>query len=392
MGNALELFAAPPAGRHAPLFEEAIARMLARIDATALAVGDQFPLSAEPEDGAWLTAPDGRWTGGFWVGQLWLALQATGDRRYRDLAEAALARLEVRLERDNVLNGLVFYYGAALGEQLHGNAACAALGQRGAKALARRFKPGPGFIPLGHDSGSLTGDAEGETNIDGVPGMGLLWWAAARTGDSVLADIASAHVRRHAELCLRADGSLFQAALVDPLSGVTARLYSPRGYEADTSTWARAQSWGMLGFAQACAWTKDPGFRSAAMSAADWWLGAVPDDRVAFWDFNDPAIPATQRDTSATAMTAAALLKLARLAPEPNQRARYAEAGADTVRALVERYLVPTHAQDHRPRGMLTEGCWQRNQGMSTRHELVWGDYYLLEALLVLTGRIGQIL
>ena len=63
-----------------------------------------------------------------------------------------------------------------------------------------------------------------------------------------------------------------------------------------------------------------------------------------------------------------------------------------TVRALVERYLAPTRAGDARPRGMLTEGCWQRNQGMSTRHELVWGDYYLLESLLMLTGRIEQVI
>jgi unsaturated chondroitin disaccharide hydrolase len=376
----------------AVLFAGAIERMLQRIDATAAEVGEAFPLSADPGTGRWMTAPDGRWTGGFWVGQLWLALQASGDPKYRALAEAALARLEVRLERDNVLNGLVFYYGAALGGLLDENAAGTAMGKRGAAALARHYRPGPGFIPLGHDSGSLTADAAGETNIDGVPGMGLLWWAAQAVGDPAFAGIAANHVRRHIDLCQRPDGSLYQAALVDPANGATLRLYSPRGYAADTSTWARAQSWGLLGFVQAYAWTKDAFFLDAAVRAADWWLGAVPSDRVAFWDFDDPAIPATERDTSATAMTAAALLKLARLAPEAAQRETYAEAGALTVRALVERYLAPTHAGDERPHGMLTEGCWQRNQGMSTRHELVWGDYFLLEALLMLTGRLERVI
>ena len=401
MCNAPELDAgiAERHGSSAPeaaLFAGAIERMLQRIDATAAEVGEAFPLSADPGTGRWMTAPDGRWTGGFWVGQLWLALQASGDAKYRLLAEAALARLEVRLERDNVLNGLVFYYGAALGGLLHGNAAGAAMGKRGAVALARHYRPGPGFIPLGHASGSLTADdagkTAGETNIDGVPGMGLLWWAAHERGEPALAEIAAKHVRRHIDLCLRPDGSLYQAALVDPANGATLRLYSPRGYAADTSTWARAQSWGLLGFVQAYAWTKNAYFLDAAVRAADWWLGAVPADRVAFWDFDDPAIPATERDTSATAMAAAALLKLARLAPDTERREIYAEAGALTVRALVERYLAPTHAGDARPRGMLTEGCWQRNQGMSTRHELVWGDYFLLEALLMLTGRIERVI
>lgn len=378
--------------RDAPMLESALSRMLARIDATAEAVGEAFPLSAEPESGKWMTAPDGRWTGGFWVGQLWLAFLATGDAKYRALAESAIGRLASRIERDNVLNGLVFYYGAALGALLHSSPVAADIGKRGAHALASHFKPAPGFIPLGHDSGSLTGDADGETNIDGVPGMGLLWWAGRELGQSDLAETAKRHVERHIELCLRPDGSLFQAAMVDPKNGATLRLYSPRGYAADTSTWARAQSWGLLGFAQAYEWTKDKAFLGAATKAADWWLKAVPSDGVAYWDFNDPAIPNTERDTSATAMSAAAFLKLARLAAEPAQREKYRAAGESTVRALVTGYLSPTHPGDRRPTGMLTEGCWQRNQGMSTRHELVWGDYFLLESLLVLSGRIERII
>ena len=130
--------ASPDAAQHA----EAIGHLLARIDQTAAQIGDLFPLSADPQTGTWMTAPDGRWTGGFWCGQLWLALQASGDAKYRVLAENALQRLQGRLESDNVLNGLVFYYAAALGKQLHQSQAGAALGALGAEeSLPRR----PGF-------------------------------------------------------------------------------------------------------------------------------------------------------------------------------------------------------------------------------------------------------
>ncbi len=373
------------------LYNDAIGRMLERVDATAEAVGESFPLSADPATGVWLTSPDGRWTGGFWVGLLWLARQASGLARYREAAEGAMRRLEGRLRLDNVLNGLVFYYGAALGALLDSSAAGADLGQRGARALALTFRPAMGIIPLGHDSGSLTADAGAETNIDGVPGMSLLLWAASEFGDTSLGEMGAEHVRRHIELCMRPDGSLYQAALVDPESGALVRQYTPRGY-AEGSTWARAQSWGLLGFVQAYAWTRNPLFMDAAMRAADWWLDAVPPSLVAFWDFDDPAIPATERDTSATAMTAAALLKIGQLAPLPAQRARYSDAGAATACALVEGYLTPTHAGDNRSRGILTEGCWQRNQQMSARHELIWGDYFLLEALLMLTGRLTRVI
>jgi len=365
--------------------------MLERIDATAAAVTPAFPLNADPATGVWKTAPDGRWTGGFWTGLLWLAHRATGSARYAELAINCMGRLESRLPVDNVLNGLVFYYGAAVGAQLDAGEAGRELARRGAVALAARFNRTVGFMPLGHQSGSLTADAQGETNIDGVPGMSLLFWAAADGGDASLADIGARHVRRHVELCQRPDGSLHQAAFVNPATGAIERQYSPRGIAPD-STWARAQSWGLVGFAQAYAWTRDPFFANAAMRLADWWLDAVPADRVAFWDFKDPAIPSTQRDTSATAMTAAGLLKLGRIAPTEAQRERYRDAGEKTVRALVERYLTPTHAGDTRSRGILTEGCWQRNEGVATRDELVWGDYYLFESLLLLAGRIDRVL
>lgn len=368
---------------------EAIDRLLERIDATRTAVGEAFPLCADPSTGAWTTSPDGRWTGGFWAGLLWLAARASGEARWRSAAREAMHRLESRLPVDNVLNGLVFYYGAALGAVLEGDAAARELGGRGARALAGRYSEAIGFIPLGHQSGSLTADARGETNIDGVPGMSLLFWAADTLGEPGLRAVGERHVRRHVELCQRSDGSLHQAALVDPQSGATLRQYSPRGY-AGEGTWARAQSWGMLGFVQAFAWTRDASFLDAAMRCADWWLGAVPDDLIAYWDFRDPGIPGVERDTSATAMTAAALLKLARFAPAP-KNARYAAAGTETIDALLG-YLTPTSADDARPPGILTEGCWQHNEGFAVRHELVWGTYFLLEALLAATGRIDEVL
>jgi hypothetical protein len=45
----------------------------------------------------------------------------------------------------------------------------------------------------------------------------------------------------------------------------------------------------------------------AAERGADWWIAHVPEDRVAFWDFDDPAIPDTERDTAATAVASSGL-------------------------------------------------------------------------------------
>jgi unsaturated chondroitin disaccharide hydrolase len=77
----------------------------------------------------------------------------------------------------------------------------------------------------------------------------LLAFAAARTGDDRLRDIALAHARGHLALCMRADGSVAQSATYDHQGRLPGQA-SIEGSSRD-STWARAQAWAMLGLAQA---------------------------------------------------------------------------------------------------------------------------------------------
>ena len=373
----------PPSSR-----TEAVGRILERMEATADAVRPAFPLAADAETGIWRTAADGRWAGGFWVGMLWLAHHHTKQAKYASLAREWMSRLAPRIGIDNILNGLVFYYGAALGARLADDLQARSLALDGARALDRRYDQTTGIFPLGGDTTEITTDAGVETNIDGLPGMTLLLWAADAGEEPAFMAHALSHAYRLLEACQRSDGSLYQAAIFNPASGAIERRFTPRGY-AEQSTWARAQSWGLLGFVQAARW--DATLIAAARRVADFWIGRTSTDPVAFWDFDDPSIPIVERDTSATAMAAAALLKLAALMPEPEDSRRYRTHAEVTINKLVHLYLTPTRPDDHRPPGILTEGCWQRNQKMATKHELIWGDYFLLEALLQLEGRLPPI-
>jgi unsaturated chondroitin disaccharide hydrolase len=51
-------------------------------------------------------------------------------------------------------------------------------------------------------------------------------------------------------------------------------------------------------------------------------------------------------------------------------------------------YLTPVTGLDERPAGILTEGCFDSTRKLAPRHELIWGDYFLLEALLLVTGSV----
>ncbi|MEX5695008.1 hypothetical protein ABFV48_26740, partial [Pseudomonas syringae] len=68
------------------ILKRAIDRVLTRIDATLDQPGQGFPHYADQTTGEWTRSPAGDWTGGFWVGMLWLAAWHTKEPRYHDQA------------------------------------------------------------------------------------------------------------------------------------------------------------------------------------------------------------------------------------------------------------------------------------------------------------------
>jgi unsaturated chondroitin disaccharide hydrolase len=359
----------------------AIARMRARIDRTTETVGEGFPHYADPATGVWTTTAAGDWTGGYWNAMLWLTAATTGDDRYAHLAQRWTLKLRSRINSQTSAKGLLFYYGAALGAILIGSGAAREIAIAGARSLATMYNERAKVIPLGSEFEEVHSVGLTESEVDVVQLAALLTWASRETGDARLRAIAISHARRHVEFCLREDGSVCQSASFDPEDGRVIRRYTHKGI-TDQSTWARAQAWGILGWALTAQWTGDLSFLEPAERAARWWLEHAPADHVAFWDFDDPAIPDANRDTSATAIAAAGLLKLSALAESRPERESFRGAAEATVLALVEKYLGTE--------GGLWEGCYNRRINLATKNELIWGSYYLYEALNVLNGKIDS--
>ena len=374
----------------------AIDRMLGRIQDTAARVKDGFPHWADPETGQWTTTPEGDWTGGFWIGQLWLAAAATGDARYRSWAAPFAERLRARIDAQTVFKSFPAYYGATLGAILHDAPGPREIALATARSLTRLYAPALRLVPLGPQAEEGAHIGSTETSIDSLQAAPFLFWAAGVTGEPALREVATNHAETIIHLHLRPDGSFIQSSSLDGATGRLVRHYTHKGV-SDTSTWGRAQAWGTLFSTQSYLADRNrEAWIAAAVRGAYWWLAHAPADRVAFWDFDAPAIPNTERDTAATAIATAALLKLSRVAPAEAGRARYREAAEATARALVERYLTPTHAGDRRVPGMLTEACFNkrpdaRAQDRANRCEFIVGSYYLFESLLGLAGRIDPL-
>ena len=125
----------------------------------------------------------------------------------------------------------------------------------------------------------------------------------------------------------------------------------------------------------------------AAVRVTDWWIDTVPGDRVAYWDFDAPIGHDTRKDTSGTAIAATAMLKLSAAVEDPDA-ARYRGFAEQTLLTLAACHLTPVAPRDRRPRGILTNGCFDQRYGVALASELIWGSYYLLEGLAMLTGRL----
>jgi unsaturated chondroitin disaccharide hydrolase len=372
------------------IWNEAIDRMLGRMKDTRERVGNGYPHWADPETGKWVTTVDGDWTGGYWAGMHWLAAKHSGDEYYRTHAAALAQGLKHRIAVVTVFKSFPLYYGAALGSILFGDKAAEELALAAARSLTSMYNPEMKLIPLGSQAEEGGDIGNIETSIDSLHASPFLFWAARVSGDKKMREIAHRHAATVIPLHQRDDDSFIQSSTLDD-TGKLVRHYTHKGYSA-TSTWGRAQAWGTLFSTMSyLAAPAETSWLEAAERGANWWLAHVPNDHVAFWDFDDPAIPNTERDTAATAVASTALLKLSKLTRDPALRSKYRAAAESTIRALVTKYLTPTSVGDGRVPGILTESCFNkrpdaRPHDAANKCEFILADYYLLECLMVLTG------
>ncbi|WP_030196147.1 hypothetical protein [Streptomyces sp. NRRL S-87] len=336
----------------------ALAAVLERVAATAAAVGDRFPLYADPADGTWKTTGSGSWTGGFWAGLLWLRALRTGHGADRRAAADCTARLAPWTAADTATRGLILWYGTALAD---GDGQATGLRSRAARACLAAHDPGHGIVPWG----GAFGGPRVLARVDAVPGMVRLLAIAGPDG----AVAAAAHLHRHLDLCLGGAGEVRAPAW--RFDGAT-RTWLPC---ADPRPgWSRGRAWLLLAIADALLEPAVAAHRPTRLAGAAARLlaqdGVLAGPLVPPAEEDDPDGPP---DTSAAAITAVALLKLSR-APGP-WSAACSERGGAILRRLVGAHL--TSGAGGRPAGMLLDGCYDAGKGLAVRHELVWGDFFL---------------
>ncbi len=321
------------------------------------------------------------WCSGFWPGVLWMDYEANGDKDVERQARAFTASIKTIVDApvfDHDLGFLVLSsYGK--GYECTRDPEYKQVMLNAADSLATLFNPQVGTILSWPRNVEMFGGHN--TIMDNMINLELLFWAARNGGDHKLYDIAVCHADTTMAYHFRPDGTCYHVAVYDPESGAFMHGCTHQGY-SDSSTWARGQAWAIYGYTMVYRETKDPKYLDFARKVTDVYLTMLPDDKIPYWDFNDPTIPQCSNDASAACVVASALLELKDYV-EPEDSARYeAEAKAMLMSLLSSDYWSADtdsfllHSTGHRPAGSEID------------YSIIYADYYFYEAMLRLKNGI----
>ena len=356
---------------------DALARIVEKYRATAPIATEAGILPYGGAGGAWKPSPyDGNswWTGGFWPGLMWQLYAASRDEFFLGEARRAEALLTAEFRTFEKLNhdvGFMYLLSCGADWKLTGDRQSRTDCLHAASLLMGRFNPA-GFIRAWNEP-----ERVGYAIIDCMMNLSLLYWASRETGDPRFAAVAGIHADATLREFIRPDGSSRHIVEFDPATGAVVREHPGQGYALGTA-WSRGQAWALYGFTLAHLNSGEPRYLDAARKIADFFAAHIRADGLTDCDFLQPPQP-ERLDNIAGACGACGLIELARITGE----AKYADAAERLLDGLLDRCadLSPDAC------GVLTHCTASYHDDGAGRHiNIVYGDYFLVEALAKLTG------
>ncbi len=319
------------------------------------------------------------WTAGFFPGSLWYLYEATGNKKWRAAAEDYTARM-APAKFDKTHHDLGFMLGASYGNgyRLTKNPAYRDAMLAGATTLVTRFNPKVGSIQ--------SWELWKNTNwafpviIDNMMNLELLSWATQASKEPRYREIAIAHADTTLKNHFRPDNSSYHLVDYDPQTGAVRGKQTVQG-NADASSWARGQAWGLYGYTMMYRETRKPEYLEQVHKIAAFFMNhpRLPADKVPYWDFDDAAIPNAPRDSSAAAIVSSALLELAQFSDKQLAQ-RYRGFAEAQLRSLASPEYLATAGENGG--FLLKHATGHKPAGKEIDVPLNYADYYFLEALL----------
>ena len=370
------LLLAAACARPASLADEALDYCVKKVTGVQERLGADYgesPRNIAPGDCRWNLTPvcQENWTMGFWPGILWYAYEASGDAALETAARGYTEALDF-IARQPAYDhdiGFIMFPSFGNGFRLTGDPAYKDAVLATAERLAALFNPAVGTIlSWPREVPNFGGH---NTIMDNMLNLETLFWAAENGGDPAWKDIAITHADTTMRYNFRPDGTSYHVAVYDAETGAHQYSCTHQGY-ADDSMWARGQAWGIYGYTMVYRFTREPRFLEFAQKIADVYLARLPEDKVPYWDFCDPAIPNASKDASAAAVVASALLELSTYTD-----GKYRADAEAMLRSLYENYRAPEGCDS-----FLLHSTGHHPAGKEIDYSIVYADYYFIEALL----------
>ncbi|MCL2837792.1 MAG: glycoside hydrolase family 88 protein [Oscillospiraceae bacterium] len=326
------------------------------------------------------------WTNGFWPGLMWLMYEGTKNPIYKEVAEIAEASLdEAFAQYENLIHDVGFMWHIASGAnyRLTGDEMSKVRNLTAASILFSRFNLRGNYIRAWNGGGGVHGEGKYDSNIgwsiiDCMMNLPLLYWASKEIGDPRFTYIAEAHADTTMDTHIRPDGSVRHIVVHDEVNGgMIDELYG-QGY-ATGSSWSRGQSWALYGFVLSYIHTGKEAYLNAAKRVAHYFISCVCDDYLPKCDFRSPKEPIIY-DSTAGAIAACGLIEIAKAVPE-FERSIYMDAAVNILKALEEKFCNWDEDYD----SILQMGT-SAYSGQNHHLNLIYGDFYFVEAILKLKG------
>lgn len=373
--------------------DSALNLLLDRVQSTRDEIGDAYPYYADPVNGKWVTTAKGDWCSGHWIECLRITGELTGQRELIDEAIDRTRSLRPMADYEDMFRAAKFYYSAARLAEAEARDDMRELALDVAGRMREMAIPINGGMAIGRQVQVLTTTLASNSivAVDNVhPNLMLDWYAARVTGKTTYHMGARRHLDLTIQDFVRDDGSTIEFINYDYDSGAIQRHFTLLGAH-DNSCWSRGQAWAIGGFLRAWEELGDQKYLDVARKLFDYWLANCDEDFVPPWDFLDPQIEQgniVPIDTSALAIVVAQLARLAVLDTLPDD-VRYFVNYLEPMLEGLCTHLTPLTPDDSRPVGMLLDGCFNNVKDFANHHELLWGDFFLLEALYCLErGRL----
>lgn len=325
------------------------------------------------------------WTSGFYGGILWYMYLHTKNEKYLKLAKECSQRLEQGLTGFNFLShdvGFQFLLTNVADYIITGDEEARKRGLHAAALLAGRYNTTGKYIRAWNENPGIdpSQSKAGYVIIDCMMNIPLLYWASDVTGDPRYKQIANLHADTAAEHFIREDGSVNHIVVFDPNTGEVVDKPEGQGY-AKGSSWTRGQTWAIYGFAMAYHYTKNEKYLEVAKKVARYFMANVKDYMPI--DFAQPTEPKYE-DSSAAAICACGLLEIMKYVT--GEEKDFYKESTDKMLEMLYKNCDFTHNDE-----AILQNCSEMYHREESRHvSLIYGDFYLLEALIRLNG--GEIL